>query len=177
MTSEQHNSPKSKCRWYQYSLRTLLVFVTLFAVACSWFAVKLRQARRQREAVAAIQRSSGSVMYDYEHIVDEDALAKSGSGIWLSERRGPEWLRNILGIDFFHNVTSASIFNDDGLDRLEDLPHLQTLYLRDAGITDQGIDKVKKLPRLEKLYLCDTEVTDTSVNDLQNAMPNLKIKR
>jgi hypothetical protein len=35
-----------KRRWFQYSLRVLLVFVTLCAILCSWLAVKLRQARR-----------------------------------------------------------------------------------------------------------------------------------
>ena len=45
-----------KRRWYQYSLRALLVFVVLCAVACSWFATRLRRAHRQREALAAIQR-------------------------------------------------------------------------------------------------------------------------
>jgi len=28
-------------RWYQFSLRTLLVFVTLCAMACSWLGVKI----------------------------------------------------------------------------------------------------------------------------------------
>jgi hypothetical protein len=54
MTPTQPTSSKSPRRWFQYSLRTLLIFVTLFAVACSWFAVKLGQARRQREAVEAL---------------------------------------------------------------------------------------------------------------------------
>lgn len=29
--------PEHKLRWYQYSLGTLLVLVTLFAIACSWY--------------------------------------------------------------------------------------------------------------------------------------------
>jgi hypothetical protein len=37
--TEQPANPKPKRRWYQYSLRTLLICVTLFAVACSWFAI------------------------------------------------------------------------------------------------------------------------------------------
>jgi hypothetical protein len=38
--SESVEKPvKRKLRWYQYSLRTLLIVVTLFAVACSWSAV------------------------------------------------------------------------------------------------------------------------------------------
>jgi hypothetical protein len=55
MTNNQLTSPKPTCRWFQYSLRTLMIIVTLFAIACSWFAVKMQQARRQREAVGRVQ--------------------------------------------------------------------------------------------------------------------------
>ena len=62
--------PKPKRRWLQFSLRTLLVFVTLSAVACSWFVVKMQQVRRQREAVKAIMEAGGWVWYDYEFAFD-----------------------------------------------------------------------------------------------------------
>jgi hypothetical protein len=32
--------PSQELRWYQLSLRSLIIVVTLFAVLCSWFAVK-----------------------------------------------------------------------------------------------------------------------------------------
>ena len=60
MTADEPAKPKSKRRWHQYSLRTLLILVTLFAVACSWFAVKMQQARRQREAVEYIRNKFGT---------------------------------------------------------------------------------------------------------------------
>jgi hypothetical protein len=34
--------PEPKLRWYQYSLRTLLLFVTLFAIVCSLFTISFR---------------------------------------------------------------------------------------------------------------------------------------
>ena len=48
-TEPQPAAPPFKLRWYQYSLRSLFVFMTLCAVACSWFAVKKRQADEQRD--------------------------------------------------------------------------------------------------------------------------------
>lgn len=48
--------PKPKLRWFQYSLRTLLVIVTLCGIPCSWLAVKLQQARREHEVAAAIEK-------------------------------------------------------------------------------------------------------------------------
>ena len=43
-----------KLRWYQYSLRTLLIVMVLASFGLSWFAVKLQQARRQRAVVAEL---------------------------------------------------------------------------------------------------------------------------
>ncbi len=52
--------PKPSRRRFQYSLRTLLVFVTLFAILCSWFAVKMQQANRQWAAAEEIIRLGGT---------------------------------------------------------------------------------------------------------------------
>ncbi len=44
----------------EFGLLTLLVFVTLCAVVCSWLAVRIREARRQAEVVAAIEANLGA---------------------------------------------------------------------------------------------------------------------
>lgn len=54
--------PKPKLRWYQFSLRTLFMFITLFAVACGWLSVKMQRARRQRETVQVIVEAGGLVI-------------------------------------------------------------------------------------------------------------------
>jgi hypothetical protein len=87
--------------WDQYSLRSLLLFVTLVAFGCSWFAVKMGQAKRQRQAVKAFKKAGGLVGYDYA------AYRCGSSGIVYSGGipHDPEWLIKLLGNDFFHNVT------------------------------------------------------------------------
>ena len=65
-------------RWFQYRLRTLLIFVTLCALPCSWLGWKVRQAKREAEAAAAIEKS--------------DAWVK-----WDADPMGPAWLRSLLG--------------------------------------------------------------------------------
>ncbi|MGD0382246.1 MAG: hypothetical protein ABSA77_01915 [Thermoguttaceae bacterium] len=65
MTPDPPANLKPQRHWYQYSLRTLMIVVTLFAVVCSWFAVKMQQARRQREAVEELLKFDGYVGYDY----------------------------------------------------------------------------------------------------------------
>ena len=55
---------RPKLRWYQYSLRSLLLFVTACAVACSWLAVTIQGQRRQHEAAEAIEKAGGTVKSD-----------------------------------------------------------------------------------------------------------------
>ena len=84
-------------RRFQYSLRTLLLVMTLACIGMSWLGVKMQQARKQREAVEAIEKLGGWVHYDYQ--VDQ-----SGRWHFGAVPPGPAWLRNGLGEDFFSTV-------------------------------------------------------------------------
>ena len=70
---------------FQFSIRSLLLFVLVVAVVCSWFAVKMQQARRQREAVKIAYDLSGTVVYDYQ-------VGSSGSSV---KPPAPAWLRPV----------------------------------------------------------------------------------
>jgi hypothetical protein len=143
--------PKAKRRWFQFSLRTLLVFVTFCAICCSWFAVKMQQARQQRVAVAAILKLGGSV--------DRPELSK------------PAWLRNLLGNDLFSNVQAANFFGtqvtDADLENLKSLTQLRFLNLERTQVTDTGLENLKGLNELEELNLVETKITDAGLEKLE----------
>jgi Leucine-rich repeat (LRR) protein len=167
MTSSQPPStPKRKLRWYQFSLRTLLIFVTLFGIVCSWFAVKMRQAKRQREAVEAIIKNRGEVRYDYQ---EHDFFAKPP---------GPEWLRNWLGEDFLCNVVLVRLGRNPHPEPLKDLPNIRHLELyydpneSNTGeeeqqdhdpLVNRKWDVIKCLPQLREIYLNGFGITDTEL--------------
>src|SRR4051794_11935806 len=95
---------KPKRRWSSFSLRTLLVFVTVASVGFGYFAHKLRQAERQRAAVEALRIAGGRlVRYDYQ--IDSDGNDLPG----FPEPPGPAWLLDRLGIDFLANVTLVNL--------------------------------------------------------------------
>ncbi len=174
-----------------------MIFVTLFAIACSWFAVKMQQARRQREAVEAIQKLGGAAYYDYQ-FVEWDVPLRT------TEPPEPAWLRKLVGDDFFADVvavlltgmgvTDASLNNikklpqlrqldlyntnitDSGMEYLADI-NLKCLNLSGTKITDEGLKNLKGMPNLTMLLLYKTNITKAGVNDLQKALPNLKIER
>jgi hypothetical protein len=82
-------SSKPKRRFLQFSLRTLLVVMLIVCVTLGW---KVNKAKRQREAVAWVQESGGSVSYGYEF---DDARKRVPN----PQPPGPKWLRELLGID------------------------------------------------------------------------------
>jgi hypothetical protein len=129
-------------------------------VAMAWVAVRIQNARRQRETVEAIVKLGGQVTYDYQ--IDE-----SGKVDPDTEPPLPKWLRNLLGDDFWASPTVASVNNDGALEVAARLPTLQTLILGGEKITDAGMRHLKDLPVLKSLVVFDTRVTDAGLAHLK----------
>ncbi|MEN6451859.1 MAG: hypothetical protein ABFC96_15320 [Thermoguttaceae bacterium] len=146
-------------RWrFQYSLRSLLLLTAAAAIACSWLTTAIEQARRQREAIAAILKARAGVFYD------------------LSEARivtpSPPPLETLLGTDFFRDVAGvqnhkhSTRFADADLERVAELKSLLSLRLRCSRVTDDGLKYVARLPQLTELSLSDTSITDAGLEHL-----------
>jgi hypothetical protein len=188
--------PKRKRRWFQFSLRTLLVFTMALAVACGWLGKRIEQKREEREAVEAIVKSGGYAQYDYQGETD-------------GEPPGPNWLRKLLGEDFFSEVTLVNIntrggdaelehvngltkvkalvlveitlinaavgrlstksnnISDAGLENLEGLTQLEVLVMGGPRITDAGLERLRRLTQLRELCLDYTQVTDAGLAHLK----------
>lgn len=175
-TARMIGTPEPRRHWFHYSLRTLLVVILLASMGMSWLAVKMQRARKQRETVAAIVRSGGSVLYEYQKVLYEGAVHKSGSPV-IGEPSSPPWLQNLLGQEFFHTVTTVLVYSDEGVQRLKELPQLQRAYLVGSQISDEGVQNLEACVRLQKLYLDGTQVTDEGVKKLRQALPNCDIER
>ncbi|NQU24226.1 MAG: hypothetical protein HQ567_23335 [Candidatus Nealsonbacteria bacterium] len=149
---------------FQFSVRSLLLFVAVVAVVCSWFAVKMQEARRQKEAVAAIEKGEGSVFYDYEFDANGNFLPGT------PEPPGPPWLRNLLGVDFLSDVAGIGYLDatDADLTRLKGITSLEYLQLWGTQVTDAGLMHLKGLTRLKRLTLGPTtQVTDAGLGHLK----------
>lgn len=152
---------RTRRRWFRFSLRTLLVVVLLLSVPMGWFAVKLRQAEKQRKAVEAICQVGGEVIYDYQLPGRELPI--------------PAWLRDLIGEDFFSDVAvvnlSTEVVGDKMIDdHLKTLPSLEGVGLFSTRVTDAGIAHLKGLTNLKNLNLYNTPVTDAGVEHLKGLM-------
>ena len=133
---------------FQFGIRSLLIFTLVVALPFSWLAVEVKAAREQKAAVDEIARLDGRMSYDWE----VDANLKFVSN---AEPPGPEWLRNLLGVDFFAHVLCVNLNLSEVTDA--DLPHLEALN------------------QLRVLLLIGTKVTDDGVNKLSRALPKCRI--
>src|SRR6187402_737139 len=120
---------KPKRSLLTFSLRTLLVLVTVVSIALG---LQVKRAREQREAVTAIlqqQSAKRSVFYDYQRVrVGAQAGGRRYFHSYDGELPEPQWLIDLAGIDFFHNVVNLSCFDNDVDDEvLENISRLSRL--------------------------------------------------
>ena len=162
--------PKSRRRWLRYSLITLLVLVVLTSIAMSWIAHRLQTSMRQHEAVEAILKTGGGVRFDFE-------IDQSGNPLLEASPPGPAWLRYWIGDDLGANVVEAEVQTDNTLEGIKDLPQLRRLHLFSNGITDAGLQYVEPMRQLETLYIEKTQVTEQGIGKLQKALPNCRVIR
>jgi Leucine-rich repeat (LRR) protein len=172
-------NPKS--RRFRYSLRTLLVVVTIASAGFGWFGVKFREAKTQRTTVAALGSSGARARYDYEF---------DAEGNWILGTvapPGPRWLRDLMGNDFFDDAVAIdwprypfrSAPTDDSLAHLAHLPRLKLLSIGfsepfrnnevNAGVTDAGLVHLRGLAQLEYLDLEYTAITDAGLANIKGA--------
>jgi Leucine Rich Repeat (LRR) protein len=155
--------PKRKRRWFQFSLRSLLILVLVAGLGMAWLAALKRRADRQQTAAETIVNAGGSVFYDYQFQVSPSGAINYSD---KATPPGPKWLRRQLGNDFFTNVDAARITTQAGIDALADLPQIQNLEVDGAAVTDESLDQVVRLRHLRALSLLNTSISDSGLRKI-----------
>lgn len=178
-------------RWrFQFSLRSLLVLVVVVAIPCSWMAVEMKAAKRQKEAVEAILKMKGDTRYDWEVDVDDFY-----NPLPNAEPPEPAWLRSVLGNDCCWSVkyvwlgvysesqkdvvlgsdeSQSCIITDEGLENLRVLNQLESLsFSYNQLITDAGLANLEGMIQLRELSLNSTPITDAGLVHLAG-LPRLQ---
>jgi Leucine Rich Repeat (LRR) protein len=66
---------------------------------------------------------------------------------------------------------------DKGIERLKEFTKLRRLDLAGTEVTDKGLKHLRGLSQLQTLDLSGTKVTNAGIDDLQKALPKVKIVR
>jgi hypothetical protein len=166
-------------RRFRFSLRSLMVVVTLLSI---WMGYYLDSVRRQRQAVQSIRRLHGRITYD--DFLEENGIEPRWRR-WVRSKLGSEYVeqvdqvfftgREIEPIGMGHYGWPKSDICDDDLEMFRDLPAITELGLPDTRITDGGVRHLKRLTKLRFLNLTGTGLTPEGVRDLRQALPNCRI--
>lgn len=183
-------------RRFQFSIRSLLVLTVVVAVPCSWVAVNMQEAKRQREAVEDIKATGGSAWYAYQVVDRGDTGDLSLLWTTASQIKGPlpapTWLQTLLGDETVVGVWGSDIDDGDlglinkrlshlktlviainrkitpaGFEHLKGLTHLQKLDVHYTGVTDAGLGHLEGLTQLQELDVSNTKVTDAGLEHLK----------
>ena len=152
MAEQASDTPTRRRPWLQFSLRTLLLVMTLVAV---YLGLHCERARRQQEAVEALARIS---LFSYFCHVNYDNDF-DGEGRLLvyppfTPPRSTPWIEQVLGRDFFHKVIDVELdvtdvaAVDKALPHLKRLPHLESIIVSCGCRDDEptGADDEPTLP-------------------------------
>lgn len=161
-------------RWLlpRFGLRSLLLLVTVGCLALGWH---VERVRRQRLAVAELEKGGAEIAYytsaEDDYGDDKDAIKNPRTvGEWI-EWLTPNRLRIALGIDFFRRVDSVT-FDYEVVDyphllsRLRDLRGLRQLTLYYA--LDEDLAFIGEIQTLTDLELVCSEITDKGLVHLAN---------
>ena len=151
---------KPRRRWFQFTLRTLLIAVTLVAGLLVAFRVFVEPYRRQREVMKLIEELGG---------------------MYATEPGGPKWIRDWFGTDNFQNITLVDVADSDDPDeylgQVVSLPCLETLVVGGLTFTDEHLSRLERLVTLSGLVLDSTDVSDDGIGALKQTLPALAIHK
>jgi hypothetical protein len=160
----RRNSPRR--RWYQFSLRTMLVGMVVIGFGTAWLSLQVKRALDQRRAVKAIA-----------------AVAE----VWFAEPRTwaqrNKYLRSWLGDDAILDVYRVVFRQAQGeelelaLSHLRGLTQLEWLDLSDTQVSDAGLAHLRGLTQLQTLDLSNAQVSDAELSQLSESLPQLSEAR
>ena len=146
-------NPLTKLRW-QFSIRTMLLVVS---VSCVTLSVWVVPAERQRRAVAAIRALGGTVSF-----VDNQGTNESFPAASLRRWLPPNYSDEVEKVNLdYVRVT------DDEMAHLQGLTRLRVLRLKSARVTDAGLAYLQGLTDLRELRLGNTHVTSAGLFHLR----------
>ena len=122
-----------KRKWFRFSLKTLLLLMTVVGV---WVGLEIKRVREMRIAVKRIEELGGYVRYGDERIVFD------GQTIKHEDPPAPEWLRNLIGDDYFRTVTEVELEFPIPISNYSECP-----------ITEEDFAVISRLRKLKSLSI------------------------
>jgi hypothetical protein len=177
--------PKPKRRWCRFSLRTLLVVMTVAILAFGGIGYRIHRAHVNRERMATVDATiddlgaTAKILFLQsptllERLFNDPGVLDSDWKIWVIggnqfSDAEMEHLKRLPGLTTLHLENTK--VTDAGLENLAGMTELQTLRLDGTKFTDACLDILARQISLTYLNLTDTKITEAGVQSLQQALP------
>ena len=162
-------SPSVPRRWrFQFSLRLLLSVITLSAILLG---LRIWQFRRQEEAIEAVQRLGGSVIFGAESPASGVLPPLFFPKVSMVNLQGTQTTNeDIEPLGALSGLQSLNLSNTKitagGLAPLAGLTGLTSLSLAQTGIDDDDLAQLRRLKGLTSVDLSGTAVSDAGLGHL-----------
>lgn len=147
--------PKER-RWLRFSLRTVLLVITLGALLLGW---RVSQVRRQQAAVARIVEAGGSVRYRFDR-PRFGQTHESGRPILT----GPAWMRRLMGDEGFQVVHAVDLpgtrKDQELMELISSFRQLEALAAYGGHLCDRDLRHLARLTELRRLCIDSHRITD-----------------
>jgi len=167
----------------------LVIVVLVLGVFFGWLGSRLQRARRDRQAVAEVERVKAEIErlgghFSYGFAEESPSLLEKLLGdprifevykVVIQSRVGDAGLENLKSLPRVGKLNlSFSQVTDAGLVHLEGLT-VESVDLTQTKVTDAGLEHLKKLNGLQSVKLKGARVTGEGVSSLKDALPDLSI--
>jgi hypothetical protein len=168
-------------RRFRFRLRHLFVLTAILAVLLAFGGKCVVDARKQRQLITLIQSYGGENHHNFNFTNGTERTIRFSNMEFSPALPGPEWLRHLLGEEYFvsveeaffdqasHRVLDDLMFSEftDGL-RLHGLPRPCGLVFSELPITDGTLAHVEEFPDLTSLHILNCpSVTDAGLQSLK----------
>ncbi len=156
-------------RWKQFSLRMLLVLLTLASLVLGFIAHQRQQIKHRQALVQHFIELGAEVVYNTDSSTfrrQDQSWVESPGPVWLSRLLGGDYRQTLRAINFdnrfFSFLSAPSDFEKSAIRGIE-----STLF-RDAraGADDAVLAQLAEFRELRILDLAHTEITDTGLAHL-----------
>jgi hypothetical protein len=165
-----------KRRSFQFSLRTLLVLVTVGCLVGGWW---INRAFQQRAAVRRFYELTADRPSQHGDSLTTMGYRYQGKDQYYKPiiPKSLHWLGDMIGEECFGEVTGVQILDtpatNDDLKHLAVLPSVERIWLSRTKVDDDGMPLLKACPKLNFLGLDELPITDAGISHL-TAFQNLE---
>lgn len=183
--ASEQSKPKRR-RWWQFTLRTLLIAMLLASLPLAWVGNELANKRNEEALSHDIHQAGGRAVFTLQqrltfppeswysnddpfHSVTAWNQSYRISEVHLTARTATEFrilLRRVNRLSYLQSLdVSDSWLKDADLGGISDEP-LSDLDLMGTGVTDECIPALVRLPKLKRLALDFTTISDAGLAKL-----------